>query len=148
MNIYFYNNNSENNVLNKSLSNEYLLTGFLRDSSDIRNPIIKVNTSDNIIGYNYCYIPKFSRYYFITDITIIRTGIYDITLKCDVLMSFRNEILESYAIINSTTTDKTTKYLTSDIYKSLVKDFTSIIKFPSGLLDSGEYILITAGGNS
>lgn len=148
MNIYFYNNNSENNVLNKSLSNEYLLTGFLRDSSDIRNPTIKVNTNDNIIGYNYCYIPKFNRYYFITDITIVRTGIYDITLKCDVLMSFRNEILESYAIINSTTTDKTNKYLSSDIYKSLVKDFTSVIQFPSGLLDSGEYILITAGGNS
>jgi len=148
VNIYLYNNNSEINVVNKNITNETSLTGYLRDNSDIRNPVIRINSDESITTFNYCYIPSFNRYYFITDINVIRTGIWSMSLKCDVLMSFKDDILNSYAIINHTTENQISRYMQSDIYKTLVKDFTDIITFPSGLLETGEYILITAGGNS
>jgi hypothetical protein len=37
-------------------------------------------------------------------------------------------------------------YLNGRQFVRLVKSKTDIITFPNGLLDSGEYILITAGG--
>lgn len=49
---------------------------------------------------NYCYIPAWNRYYFIEDITCENTYIYSITLKCDVLMTFRNDINDIYGVVD------------------------------------------------
>lgn len=49
---------------------------------------------------NYCYIPALDRYYFIEDITCENTYVYSITLKCDVLMSFRNDINDIYGVVD------------------------------------------------
>ena len=49
---------------------------------------------------NYCYIPAFNRYYFIEDITCENTYIYTLTLKCDVLMTFKNDINDIYGIVD------------------------------------------------
>ena len=38
----------------------------LKDFTSITKPTLLIQTS-NIINYNYCYIPSFNRYYFITD---------------------------------------------------------------------------------
>lgn len=147
MEIKLYNNQSEHTVINKSLGNAISYVGSLRDISDISNPSIMIQSNGNVYQYNYCYIPEFSRYYFITEITTVRTGVWVLSMKCDVLMSFKNDILNCYAIINHTTDTNITRYMDSDIFRSLVKDFTDILNFPSGLSDNGEYILITAGGD-
>lgn len=44
--------------------------------------------------FNYFYIPKFCRFYFITDI-FTNNGLIEITGKCDVLNSFKDDILAS-----------------------------------------------------
>lgn len=145
--IKLYNNSSEKNVVNKVLSNEIMLTGVLRFESDIHNPVITIDIAD-IIGYNYAYIPDFSRYYFIREVTSVRTGFWRLDLICDVLMSFKAAILNSYGIIDHTRETEINSYMRSNIWQTMVKDKTDIINFPNGLLDSGEYILITAGGNA
>ena len=145
--IHLYNNTSERNAITKTLTNEISVSGSLREESNIHNPVIMIN-APSIIGFNYAYIPDFYRYYYVNDITSVRVGLWRLTLICDVLMSFKNAILNSYAIIDHTQTTQITEYMQSDIWKTTVKDFTEIINFPSGLLDTGEYILITAGGNS
>lgn len=145
--IHLYNNTSERNALTKTLTNEISVSGSLREESNIHNPVIMIN-APSIIGFNYAYIPDFYRYYYVNDITSVRVGLWRLTLICDVLMSFKSAILNSYAIIDHTQTTQITEYMQSDIWKTTVKDFTEIINFPSGLLDTGEYILITAGGNS
>lgn len=147
MEIRLYNNTSEQNAINKNITNETVLTGSLRNDSNIKNPVILIN-STSIITQNYAYIPEFHRYYYINEITSIRSGILSISLLCDVLMSFKDDILSCNAVINHTTLTGTNRYLQSEIYKTMVKDFTDIIPFPNGLLETGEYILITAGGNS
>lgn len=144
--IYLFNNTSERNAITKTLTNEISLSGSLREESNIHNPVIMIY-APSVIGFNYAYIPDFYRYYYVNDITSVRAGLWRLTLICDVLMSFKSAILNSYAIIDHTQTTQITEYMQSDIWKTTVKDFTEIINFPSGLLDTGEYILITAGGN-
>lgn len=146
MQISLYNNTSERNAINKILSNEITVSGTLREESNIHNPVIMIN-APSIIGFNFAYIPDFYRYYFISDITSVRAGLWRVSMVCDVLMSFKSAILNSYAIIVDTENTEITEYMDSDIWKRLVKDKTDIINFPNGLLETGEYILITAGGN-
>lgn len=147
MQIILYNNSSERNMINKTLLDAVILDGTLRSDSNIKNPSIMIYAV-NPINKNYVYIPDFNRYYFINEIVSVRTNVWNIVLTCDVLMSFKNDILNSYAVIDHTQETQITNYMQSDIWQTLVKTFTDIINFPSGLLETGEYILITAGGNS
>lgn len=145
MNIILYVNKSEKNKIGKNLTNDFSLSGTLRDATNIINPIILVELNE-ISNYNYCYIPNFNRYYFITDITVIRTGLYAISLLVDVLESFKTDIKNLSVILLNTQNIGVNNYLPSPVFRNNVKSKTDIINFPSGLNDSGEFILITAGG--
>ena len=85
MNIVLCENKSEKNKINKSLTSDVTLSGNLRNESNVVNPTIIVNT-DNPTIYNYAFIPAFNRYYFITDYISLRTGIWQLNLKSDVLV--------------------------------------------------------------
>lgn len=54
---------------------------------------------------NYAYIPDFNRYYFVVDIVSVRSGLWLFKLKCDVLMSFKDDIYDLECIVarNETT---------------------------------------------
>ena len=145
MKITLYTNNSEKNKINKTLINPTTYEGNLRDVTDIINPIILLE-SPTIGEHNYAYIPQFNRYYFITAISSVRTGLWAVALQVDVLMSFKTDILNLVVILNNTESNGINNYLPSDVFRNNVKTRTDIFNFSSGLLDSGEFILITAGG--
>lgn len=145
MNITLYVNNSEKNKIGKNLTNDFSLSGTLRDATNIINPVILIELNE-IGNYNYCYIPNFNRYYFITDITVIRTGLFAISLMVDVLESFKIDIKNLSVILLNTQNIGSNNYLSSQVFKNNVKSRTDILNFPNGLNDSGEFILITAGG--
>lgn len=144
--ITLYNTYSEKNMINKSLVNALNFEGTLRSETSIINPVFNIESSTNLVDYNYCYIQEFGRYYFIKDIRSIRNNLWEISLQVDVLMSFRNDILNSEGIIIDTENVNSDMYQNHDSWNTKVKTKTDIISFPSGLLESGEYILITAGG--
>lgn len=145
MNIILYVNNSEKNKIGKTLKNDISLSGTLRDATNIINPVILIEISE-IGNYNYCYINNFNRYYFITDITVIRTGLFAISLMVDVLESFKSDIKNLSVILLNTQNVGSSNYLPSPVFRNNVKSKTDILNFPNGLNDSGEFILITAGG--
>lgn len=145
MNIILYVNNSEKNKIGKTLTNDSSLSGTLRDATNIINPVILIEISE-IGNYNYCYINNFNRYYFITDITVIRTGLFAISLMVDVLESFKSDIKNLSVILLNTQNVGSSNYLPSPVFRNNVKSKTDILNFPNGLNDSGEFILITAGG--
>lgn len=145
MNIILYVNNSEKNKIGKNLTNDFSISGTLRDATNIINPVILIELNE-IGNYNYCYISSFNRYYFITDITVIRTGLYAISLMVDVLESFKTDIKNLSVILLNTQNVGVNNYLSSPVFRNNVKAKTDIINFPSGLNDTGEFILITAGG--
>ena len=88
----------------------------------------------------------FNCYYFITDITVIRTGLFAISLMVDVLESFKSDIKNLSVILLNTQNVGSSNYLPSPVFRNNVKSKTDILNFPNGLNDSGEFILITAGG--
>lgn len=99
--LRLFNNTSENNRVDKTdyLTNATKIDMYILKPSSIVNPIIELEYN-NIFNFNYCYIPKFNRYYFISDVTSLRNNLWQITLKCDVLMSFKNQILGNSAMIS------------------------------------------------
>ena len=98
--INLYVCSDENNKLNKSnLTDLISLTGYFRSEVSVMNPVIQIETTTNISGYNYAYISDFSRYYFITEIKAVRTGLWELTLKVDVLMTYHVQIASLTAVI-------------------------------------------------
>ena len=99
----FFQNTAEPNRVNKTdyLTEQIRIAGNLRDISDVINPSITFEcTDDKILKSNYVYIPAFNRYYFINSITSVRTNLWRVNLHCDVLYSFRNDVLQIKAIID------------------------------------------------
>lgn len=99
----FFQNTAEPNRVNKTdyLTEQFRVNGNLRDISDVINPSITFEcTDDKILKSNYVYIPAFNRYYFINSITSVRTNLWRVNLHCDVLYSFRNDVLQIKAIID------------------------------------------------
>lgn len=144
MDIVLYNNNSEKNKIYKTLSNANTISGALREGTSIINPTIRMVT--NPVPYDYAYIPEFNRYYYITDIVSLRNNVWELSLSVDPLMSFAADVLDAIVLLESSEITDANDYLSSDVWRSLVKSKTDIISFPSGLSDNGEYILITSGG--
>mgnify|MGYP006991641686 CR=1 FL=1 len=145
MNIELYVCGDERNKLNKTLTNNITLTGSLRGESSIINPSFLIEHA-NPSQYNYCFIPEFNRYYFINNITSVRTNIWRIDCNVDVLMSFKTQILNLDIIAEQSTAPDEESYMQGEMWQSTVKSKTDIINFPNGLLENGEYILITSGG--
>lgn len=148
MEITLYTNESEKNKLEKTLDHPILLEGTLRDESSIINPIILISSEKEDIPYmyNYAYVPAFGRYYFITDIESVRTGIWRVSMHVDVLMSYKEQIKNLNVIINNSEETGANNYLSGNQWITNVKNTTNIVNFPNGLNDNGEFILITAGG--
>lgn len=138
-------NNSEKNKLGKSLSNFNVFSGALKEETSVTNPAIMMEI-ENPTGFNYAYIPEFGRYYFIDDMVSVRTGLWKISMKVDVLESFKNSIRGVSVILSDSTNTGKEEYLPGKVWKAKVKELTNIINFPSGLSDNGHFILITAGG--
>lgn len=102
MKIILYKYSGENIRLDKtgSLSEPVELDGYMRSDSSIINPNITIELGDEIIGYNYLYIESFKRYYYITNIiAVTATNIWELSLKVDVLMSFKESILQQTAYV-------------------------------------------------
>lgn len=145
MDITLYKNSSEKNKISKNLSNGHTLSGTLRNESNVVSPTIIINI-DNPTSYNYAYIPMFGRYYFITDFVSLRTGIWQVSMHVDVLMSYKEQIKNLNVIINNSEETGANNYLSGKQWITNVKNTTNIVNFPNGLNDNGEFILITAGG--
>ena len=144
MQINFYKNSSEKNKIGKSLSSELTLNGNLRDECSITSPSILVEAT-SLVDYNYCYIPEFKRYYFISDITSVRNNLWRVSLKCDVLESFKKDILNLSCIVDKQQNQSYSNNIDDGSYINRADSFVEIANYKNGFNSSGEFILITAG---
>ena len=104
--IVLYSNSAEINRVNKS---EYLeeiatLAGAFRDSTSVLEPSVTIEYS-GVPNFNYAYIPKFNRYYFVNNITSIRTGLWEIDMEVDVLMTYNSAIINQTAFVDRNEND-------------------------------------------
>lgn len=143
MQLNLYRNNSEPNKVGKSLTSLLSLNGTLREQTSIINPTITIETSGPILA-NYAYIPQFQRYYFITDIESVKEGLWSISMRCDVLESFKNQIGENEAIL-ARQEKLFNLYLKDDLATFSSESFTLYKEFPKNAFTGGFYCLITNG---
>ena len=68
-------------------------TGTIRGDASEDN--MEFDVAGDVIDQNYCYIPTFRRFYWITERNVYRTGITTLTLTSDPLMSFYSGYEES-----------------------------------------------------
>lgn len=122
-----------------------VFSGTLREETSVTAPVVLMEL-ENPSGYNYAHIPEFGRYYFIRDMVSVRKGLWRVSMQVDVLESFKNYILDLGVILSDSENTGAENYLSGDVWKAKVKEKTDIINFPSGLSETGHFILITAGG--
>lgn len=144
MQIKLYKNLSEVNTIGKTLTEENERTGTLKEGCSVLSPSV-VLTGENLSGFNYAYIPQFSRYYFITGITSIKNGLWQIDGHCDVLETYQNQIKAQKAVVERQE-QKYNLYLNDPDWKVYRNKEVLTRTFPSGFLDTGVYYLTVVGG--
>lgn len=137
-----YTTKTPNNTIGKILENETEYNIKFKSQADRTKPVV-VLMSETMIDFNYAYIPDFKRYYFVESIEVTPNKIYNISLRCDVLESFKNDILESSGFVNQQTTPN--KYYNSD-YQTEIKKEVDVIKSNVTLDTTKSTILVTIGG--
>ena len=145
MEVILYKNSSENNVIGKSLVQIKSVECNLKNDVSVVNPTLVLSYTGSILDSNYCFIPKFNRYYFIDEIIPITGDRSIIKCRVDVLESFKYDIKSLTAIINKQETIAD-KFIDDGSWIVENKDFLQSYNFSNGFNDSGEFILITAGG--
>ena len=145
MEITLYKTIEENNKIDKTLSAPYNMSGSLRNESSVIRPSILVEI-ENPTKYNYMYIPDFGRYYFIKEMTSVRTNLWRLDCEVDVLKSYANEIKTLTVIIDKNKDySRTNQYLDDGSFIIENKNTIEIKNFSSGFNDEASYVLVTAG---
>ena len=147
MEVILYKNSSENNVIGKSLAQIKKVECNLKNDVSVINPTLVLTYTENILSSNYCFIPKFSRYYFIDEIVPITGDRCIVKCRVDVLESFKEDIKSLTVILDKAQSIyKSNKYLDDGSFVVENKDFNTIHNFPNGFNEEGTFILICAGG--
>lgn len=153
--FHLYKTKSAPNVVDKKLiSVKKYDEVIFKDDTSLINPTVIINgvsnqsdiTIENIGTCNYFSIPKVGRYYFITDIVMLKGGRVAISGKCDPLMSFKGDILASTQLIVRQE-KKTNNYLIDTEIPLSSKKQIIEYEFGDTIEDSGYYVLAVNGGN-
>lgn len=148
MTIYLSICKDKNNKIGKTQIGSVTFEGTLKGETSIVSPTILIEGSD-LTQFNYASIPAFHRKYFINDIKSMRTNLWEISLKCDVLESFKNEILALPAVVEKSQTQKIyDKFIDDGSYITDARPIYDIydpIDAVHSLETSSSFILITAG---
>lgn len=138
LDMILYHNNAEQNRLDKTnfLESVSTLNGYLRDKTSITNPSIIIEMSE-FPTFNYVYLPKFNRYYYVTNILSIATNLWQIDMHVDVLMSYKDKILLQSAIIERNEYEWNPYLIDSSLPVSKEPNIT-VEEVPQSIINTGQ----------
>lgn len=143
MQVDFYTTTDNANTINKTLKLNKSINIIFRQAVNEATPFIIMN-KDNLTGSNYVGIKTFNRYYFISNIENYTANLIRIDLVTDLLMTYKDEILNSTVLITATEKPSylsTNLPTTQTISKRVVKSDVTLNK-------ENSLILTTIGGIS
>lgn len=145
MELRLYRTLDNENVINKNLSLIHTMNIKLKDTVSITNPTLILSEVNDVDYFqcNYCFLSEFNRYYFIRDVELLNNKNYRIQLEVDVLESFKEDILNSYAEISRTI--KQGDYININDVIDLRKEI-DIYENEIALTNEKNIILSTIGG--
>lgn len=140
-----YYNSSENNKLDKELSSILSTSVMFKDTTDLINPHILLETSSDISKCNYMKLGD--KYYYITSIEHLPGNLYGVNGHVDVLMTYKDEIRQQTGIIARNASEYN-RFLKDERIKLNAYEQTKTLEFPSGFSKTMQYYLVTIGGAS
>lgn len=147
MTVTLSRNNSEPNRYKKSLTQLATVNAkLLSQQTDIVRPSLQLS-GNALVGANYAYIPDFNRKYFITAITQLAAGMYQVDLKCDVLSSAYDLGLNGCSGLVERNERDYNGYLEDDMIRTYQNGQVVLKSFPSGFSAGMQNILVMAGGD-
>lgn len=142
--VKFYKTSSDKRCINKSLSSVASVDNVIKHSLDIASPYVILD-----IKYDCNYAEIDGVFYYVMNISSDTGHRFTYSLRKDVLMTYRNAILNSYAICNrrSTNKDSQSRYLTDSMAHVMQnKQTINVTEFDEGFDTVGNIILTTVGG--
>ena len=125
MNIILYEMNQNENTINKSKTEIVRYSIAFKNDVDIVNPEIRLRIGNDVDmdSMNYCYIDEVDRYYFIRDIRNVTRDVFNFICECDVLETYKTEILTGKGYIESEikTGDYQNVSINTDVRKEIEK---------------------------
>lgn len=148
--LAFMNMKSENNVIGKTWDRGTDEDAILKiEGKQIFDQSVltpKFLISGNLMGFNYCYIALFERFYYVTDIVAKSGNLMEVSLKCDPLQSFKTQILNCSAVIERAGSDSLiNSYFNDGMYWTQANKTVKFIPF---LNDEGDELTIPRNANS
>ena len=144
MELKLYAVNDGKNVINKTMTLKTTMEINLKRDIDIINPrlILIPNLPTGFSGINYAEIPELNRFYFVDSITNISSTLWQLELSCDVLETYKADILASKARFYRNL--KAGDYFDTALESSHI---TTVAKYTSnkGISDSETLIMTTVG---
>ena len=104
MKIDLYKNTTEENAIEKIIVDKKTIEGTLKTTIDITNFSVIFNFFEDWNNYNYVYIEKLKRYYFVESKRIVNNSLVEYDLIEDVLMSFKDLIREQNILLTESET--------------------------------------------
>ena len=119
INVNFYSFSKRENSTKRPSSGATTYSCNLKDPTSIINPVFTLD-ANSMVGFNYCYIADFDRYYYITDIISIRNLMWEVHCKVDALASWKDTINSSSQYVLRSASSKNS-YIKDSLYQLTVK---------------------------
>lgn len=104
MKIDLYKNTTEENAIEKIITDKKTINGTLKTTIDITDFSVIFNFFEDWNNYNYVYIEKLKRYYFVESKRIVNNSLVEYDLIEDVLMSFKDLIRQQNILLTESET--------------------------------------------
>ena len=139
--LELYKVTNQPNELTKTLNNAVIVNGSFRSEIDSMDVIVEIES--NTYGFNYVHIPSLNKYYFLQNLVHVNAKIIRMQLHCDVLMTYKTDILASYGLVIQGGT-------INPYYSSIESESRQAIRrfaFPYKFNNNGNYVLVTITNN-
>lgn len=140
--LELYKVTNQPNELTKTLNNAVIVNGSFRGEMDSMDVIVEIES--NTYEFNYVYIPSLNKYYFLQNIVHVNQKIVRMLLHCDVLMTYKADILASYGLVIQ-------GGAINPYYSSIESETRQSIRrfaFPYKFNNNGNYVLVTITNNA
>lgn len=148
MKVNFYNFSKRENSTKRPTGDGSVINCQVKESSNIDSPTLILTTG--YINENYAYISAWSRYYFVTDITVETGGRIEVQLSCDVLATCKDYIANYTCFVERSASSYNDMF--DDPYVSNSEDITYRAYAEThpgdGFSGSGCYLIRCVGGVS
>lgn len=122
----------------------------LKTPTDLDAPTVTINTgvTDTYPAWTYGYIAAVSGYFWVTAITAVRAGVYEVTLELDPLATYKPEILATSAVVLYSASDYSKDITDNRMPVMLTKKRKTALAEYKVMQQTGCYLLATCGSSS